>query len=299
MLEHLDTFKDALIDEFYQLYDRYQDDQIYACSLIFNQFLMIEDLAVSTEKSIFNADDEDLNQYLAPQERWETKKWRYRASNNPQNALKDFHRILGQYFQSLHSFGNPILENETTSQLNHLKVLINAIQMAKQQLQEEYGLDIESVLFVVSVPQQPEFEIYATQLLNPTHPRLLDFIHQKTAVKNTVNVRNKLSQLDKDMLTDVAQLIEVEPYDYMTVAHEAYLLTLEPHFIDCHPSIQQFIQTIATMVSDNAGLCAMNKAEILQRIEQFYPPQTPSNPSGSIHQFTSDTPITLAFIDRI
>lgn len=299
MLEHLDTFKEALIQEFYQLYDRYQDDQIYACSLIFNKFLIIEDLVLSTEKSICNADEEDLTQYLAPQERWETQKWRYRASANPQNSLKDFHRILARYFQSLHSFGNPLLENNPDSQLNHLKVLINMIQIAKQQLQDEYGLDIEPILFFVTVPQQPEFEIYSAQLLNANHPLLVEFIQHKMAVKNTVTVRKKLSQSDKDILTDVAQLVEIEPYDYMKVAHEAYLLTLEPHFIDCHPSIQQFIHTIAAMVSDNAGLCAMSKDEILQRIEQFYPHQQQSNKFRSINQLISETPITLAFIDRI
>ena len=32
MLDHLDTLKEVLIKELYQLYDHYSDDGIYACS---------------------------------------------------------------------------------------------------------------------------------------------------------------------------------------------------------------------------------------------------------------------------
>ena len=54
MLDHLDTLKEVLIKEFYQLYDHYSDDEIYACSLVFDEFLRVDYLAISTERSIFN-----------------------------------------------------------------------------------------------------------------------------------------------------------------------------------------------------------------------------------------------------
>ena len=301
MLEHLNIFKEAFIREFYQLYDRYQDDQIYACALIFDEFLNIDDLVLSTENSICNADEEDHRQYLAPQDRWDTRKWRSSATGNPENSLTQFRRLFTEYSQTLHSFGNPMLENQQSRELNHLKVLFEAIKQGKEQLKDDYGLDIDSILFFVSVPQQPNFEVQSALILSPQHALLDAFIESKSNKHKTTTTRTKLSQTDKDMLTDLAQLAEMDPYDYMKVAHEAYVLTLEPHFIDCQPAIQQLIQTIAAMVSDNAGLCAMNKDEILMRIEQFYPhhiKQNLNNPSGISH-LSSENPITLAFIDRI
>ena len=49
--------------------------------------------------------------------------------------------------------------------------------------------------------------------------------------QSTAQPKLKLQQVDKDLLIDLAQLLEVEPYDYLSIAHEAYLLTLEPSFI--------------------------------------------------------------------
>ena len=38
MLDYLEHLQQTLVKEFYQLYDRYQDDEIYACSLVFDEF---------------------------------------------------------------------------------------------------------------------------------------------------------------------------------------------------------------------------------------------------------------------
>ncbi|MGE8560942.1 MAG: hypothetical protein ACN6NJ_08345 [Acinetobacter sp.] len=91
----------------------------------------------------------------------------------------------------------------------------------------------------------------------------------KPGLKNQV-ANKKLSQADKDLLVDLAQMVQVEPYDYLHIAHEAYLLTLESAFIDSNPYIQKLIQTIAAMDSGVEDGCALEKNEILERIEQFY-----------------------------
>ena len=69
MLNYVERLEQTLVEEFYQLYDHYQDDGIYACSLVFDEFLLLDDLAISTECSIFK-DPEDQRQYLAEQDRW-------------------------------------------------------------------------------------------------------------------------------------------------------------------------------------------------------------------------------------
>lgn len=61
MLDYLEHLQQTLVKEFYQLYDRYQDDHIYACSLVFDEFLLLDDLAISTERSIFQDPEDHSN----------------------------------------------------------------------------------------------------------------------------------------------------------------------------------------------------------------------------------------------
>lgn len=100
-----------LVEEFYRLYNHYQDDEIYACSLVFDEFLLLDDLAISTERSIFK-DPEYLQQYLAEQDRWNVRKWRYRAHTSPDSGLIPFKTLLADYFKTQHSFGHPPISPE-------------------------------------------------------------------------------------------------------------------------------------------------------------------------------------------
>ncbi len=55
-----------------------------------------------------------------------------------------------------------------------------------------------------------------------------------------------------------------------SIAHEAYLLTLEPSFIDSNLYIQRLIQHVAAMDNHEQGSLPLHKEEITQRIQQFY-----------------------------
>ena len=98
MLEHIPLLKEALIEEFYSLYDQYNEDQIYACALVFNEYLRIEDLAISTIRSLF-AEHEDPAQYLSEQDKWQVKKWRYRSHSSAENRFAQFKLILADYLK--------------------------------------------------------------------------------------------------------------------------------------------------------------------------------------------------------
>ena len=111
MLDYLEHLQQTLVKEFYQLYDRYQDDHIYACSLVFDEFLLLDDLAISTERSIFQ-DPEDSQQYLAERDRWNVRKWRYRTQASSQSELMPFKTLLAEYFKTQHSFGHPVLAQQ-------------------------------------------------------------------------------------------------------------------------------------------------------------------------------------------
>lgn len=269
MLDHLDTLKEVLIKEFYQLYDHYSDDGIYACSLVFDEFLRVDYLAISTERSIFN-DQEDRAQYLSETERWNVAKWRYRTVHSSNNGMTQFRALLDSYFKNQHSFGNPLLEHSKTDQANTLDVLLKLFQQARDALEQDYGLDLNRIVFFIHMPTQPQIEFQSAISLNPESLLKQQFLFSKQPANQPAMSKSfKLNQNDKDLLIDLAQLVKLEAYDYLHVAHQAYLLTLEPHFVDANFYIQKLIQHIAAMATEIDGNCAMTQAEIQERIRQF------------------------------
>jgi hypothetical protein len=273
MLEHIKALKDVLIGEFYQLYDEYNDDEIYGCALIFNEYLLIDGLAISTIKSLFS-DQEDTIQYLSETDKWRVTKWRYRTSQHSDSPLEKFRPIMVDYFQKSHVFGNPLLDPNTEHNSNNLELLIQIFKDAKDSLIEDYGLDIENIFFFISINNQPEIEINTARMLNNNEELIEEFIDERMPIKviepQNPPTRTKLNQSDKDMLISLGQMIEIDPYDYLEVAKEAYLLTLEPHFVDTNIYIQKLVQSIAAMDSAENGEFALDKEEILNRIDQFY-----------------------------
>ncbi len=271
MLEHIPLLKDALIEAFYPLYDQYNEDQIYACALVFNEYLRMDDLAVSTTRSFF-AEHEDPLQYLSEQDKWQVKKWRYRSHASAENRFAQFKLILADYLKKTHAFGHPMLQQNHSNAQNNLDLVIAAFQQAKDAFAHSYGLDTHNIVFFIHIPHQPQVAIHSAQCLNSGSPLLDDFIrhHSPKTPPQNLSSKQKLSQADKDLLVDLAQMTEVEPYDYLHIAQQAYLLTLESAFIDTNPYIQKLIQTIAAMDCGIKDGCALEKNEILERIEQFY-----------------------------
>ena len=203
MLDYLEHLQQMLVKDFYQLYDRYQDDEIYACSLVFDEFLLQDDLAISTERSFFQ-DPEDPQQYLAERDRWNVRKWRYKSQSSSQSELMPFKTLLAEYFKTQHSFGHPVLAQQKQIPATHLDLLLETFKQTKHKLSEAYGLDLDSIIFFLSVPAQPECECQSALELNSDSRLLQDFLaSRQTLSQSTVNKRLKLSQSDKDILIDL------------------------------------------------------------------------------------------------
>jgi len=269
MLDYLEHLQQMLVKGFYQLHDRYQDDEIYACSLVFDEFLLLDDLAISTERSFFQA-PEDPQQYLAERDRWNVRKWRYKSQSSSQSELVPFKTWLAEYFKTQHSFGHPVLAQQKQLPATHLDLLLETFKQAKRKLSEAYGLDLDSIIFFLSVPNQPEVEHQSALELNSDSRLLQDFLASRQAQPLPAShKRFKLSQSDKDILIDLEQMLTIEPYDYLQVAQDAYLLTLESYFIDSNIYIQKLIRHIATMAAEPDGSCALSREEIMQRLQQF------------------------------
>lgn len=79
-------------------------------------------------------------------------------------------------------------------------------------------------------------------------------------------------------------MLAMEPYDYLQVAQDAYLLTLESYFIDSSMYIQKLIQHIAAMAAEPDGSYALRREEIMQRLQQFSANSPLSPDISSIHR---------------
>lgn len=272
-MNHLAAFKHAVVEEFYQLYTQYAQDQIYGCALVLSPYLRIEHLSISTRRSLFQ-EYEDAVQYLDQNDRWNVQKWRYR-SNHTKHHFLPIQSFLSDYFNHTQIFGNPLLESHNIEHKNNLALFINTFHDAKQELANQYAIDLSNIVFFVSIGNQVHIEIESAQALNLDSAELNDFLatkqpHLKSAQPSPHSLKMKLSQQDKDVLLDLAQLIQTEPFDYLSIAHDAYLMTLEPSFVDCNIYVQKMVANIAAMDSQTHAACALTQEEILQQIRHIY-----------------------------
>ncbi|WP_354667265.1 DUF4303 domain-containing protein [Acinetobacter sp. A1] len=106
MLNHLQNLKDSLIQEFFQLYEQYEPDQLYACALVLNEYLGIDYLAVSSTRSLFS-EQEDSAEYLSEADKWNVEKWRYRTQTHSAQGLHQFKNIFADYFKQRYIWQPP------------------------------------------------------------------------------------------------------------------------------------------------------------------------------------------------
>ena len=218
-------------------------------------------------RSLF-AEHEDYAQFLSQDDKWNVSKWRFRSSSSD-SRLQQFNHLLNEYLQQRHVFGTPLQQQQNLDTLNNLDILLSAFKQAKEALVDSYGLNVDQILFFISLPTQPDKETNSAQALNGSSQLLQEFLHAKQhrQIAHDPARLKKLSQADKDMLVDIAQLVKIDPFDYMLVANQAYILTLDSTFADINPYLQNLVHTIAAMED---ATFAMSREEILERIDQFY-----------------------------
>ena len=270
MKEHIELLTAALVAEFYTLHQRYHNDGIYACALVLSPYLLIQDLAISTHRSLFSDSEEEI-QYLSEHDKWQVQKWRYRSHPSKSHFLP-LNSKLSQYFKQTHLFGQPIEQEDLSTAKNNLNLFLTALAQAQTQLQQQ-NIQVDEILFLIHIPKQAKIEVMTAQQLNPSSALLSEMLlhkhyqpNESTFQKSAAKIQ--LSQSDKDLLTDLEQILLVEPYDYLNVAHQAYLLTLEPSFVDTNVYVQRLIQNIAAMDAQQDGLCEIPRDVLLAQIEQ-------------------------------
>lgn len=261
--EYLSDLKTALLNEFDALYKKHQDQGIYAFALVLDGLLVAQYTTVSTRKSLLS-DAENKFQYLSEDDQWNVDKWQYRAQTQQGVAL--FSRKMSEYFQKTRLNSTQLSAKERFND-NALNFYIHGMQEIKDYILDQYNLRADKIIFLIHFSSNPQIAVSSLERLNPPSSNLFEAIaHLKSSLISKGRTKTRLSQIDKDLLIDLGQLLEIEPYDDLQVAQQAYMLTLEPYFLETSPSIQRLINDIAAM---DAGILVMTKHEILQRIKQF------------------------------
>lgn len=259
--------KTLIIDAFQQFYYRYKKHALYAFVIEVDENSTLQSFLVSTEASIFS-DVENKQQYLLEQDKWNLSKWKYRdkiSEENKQILNKDHHfsdqdSVISLIFQDIYP------KQDQQEKLNfYLDVFTQAIVY----LTKIYNLDRSQIIFLMNVKNQQNVILETAQELNPPSSLLFEFIaDSKIQAKVKDQLPIKLNQADKDLLIDLAQIVEmVEPFDSLFVAHQAYLLTFESEFKEANLHIQNLIRHISTI--DNHDF-ALSKEDIIERIHYFY-----------------------------
>lgn len=261
--EYLADLKTALLHEFDALYQKHHDQGIYAFALVLDGLLVAQYTTVSTKKSLLT-EVENKYQYLSEQDMWNVEKWQYRAQTN--QGVSSFSRSMSEYFQHTRLSFTSISSKDRFNQ-NALNFYVQGMEDVKDIILDKYDLLADKITFLVHLPNDPQVAIRSLERLNPPSSNLFEAIaNLKSTVITQGKARFKLSQVDKDILTDLGQSLEIEPYDDMQIAQQAYLLSLEPYFLETSPYIQNLINDIAAM---EEGYLVMTKQEIQNRMKQF------------------------------
>ncbi|MEG0482462.1 MAG: hypothetical protein RR575_02370 [Acinetobacter sp.] len=259
--------KTLIIDVFQEFYYRYKKHGIYAFIIEMDETFALQSFLVSTEASIFS-DVENKHQYLVEQDKWNLGKWKYRSKISEENKqilnkdrnFSEQDSVISLIFQDIYP------QQDHQEKLN---TYLEAFNQAILYLTKIYNLDRSHILFLINAKNQSSTVLETAQEINPPSSLLFEFIADFQIQSNAANkLPIKLNQADKDILIDLAQIVEmVEPFDSLFVAHQAYLLTFEPEFNEANLHIQNLIRHISTI--DNHDF-ALSKADIIERIHYFY-----------------------------
>lgn len=262
--EYISELKTALIAEYDAFYKKYREHHIYAFSLVLDEFLSPQYTTVSTEKSLLT-EQENKFQYLPERDKWLVEKWQYRHQID--GGINYLSHKMATFFQQ-----SRLSLTQTTSverdQENMLIFYLEAMRAARSEIFQLTPKQSAQVLFFIWKPTSPEFSVKSLEALNTSSSLLYEAIASlKSQQIVKPKTKLKLTTIEKDLLIDLAQALEIEPYDDMEIAQHAYMLSLEPYFLEISPYIQHLINDIAAM---DSGELVLQKWDIQARIQQFY-----------------------------
>lgn len=262
--EYLAEFKKALLHEFDSLYKHYYDQNVYAFALVLDEYFIARYATVSTHLSLLSS-EENRYQYLPGEDQWNISKWVYRAKT-PFN-LASFSPQMEKYIQELRLRFITVQSKQHFHQIL-LDFYIDGMQEIKDRIVQKYCLNAKELIFTIHHCNDQQIAIDSTTLLNPNALHLSESVqgfHDLLNIQLNQKMSRKLSQLDREMLVDLAQILEVDPYDEKVIAQQAYLLTLEPYFLESHPLIQHLINHISSLNQSQ-----LNRDQIQEQIKQLY-----------------------------
>lgn len=260
-----EQLKMLISDTFQEFYYHYKNNGIYAFVIEVNQNFDIQSFLVSTQSSIFDH-TENKQQYLVEEDKWNISKWRFKKESY---CELQFNLSIHNVYQN--SVISQIYDSAFSEQDSDEKLewIIKVFQQTIIFLRKVYNLNSDSIIFLIKSTTNSNLLIEQAVHLNQASSLLFECIASiKIAERNYVTQKVKLSQVDKDLLIDLAQIIKnIEPYDSLSIAYQAYLFTLENNFQDVSLHIQNLVHHIAALEGHEF---ALDRNEVLDRINQFY-----------------------------
>ena len=262
--EYISELKTALVAEYDSFYKKYHKHHLYAFTLVLDEFLNPQYTTVSTERSLLTEQENNF-QYLPEVDKWQVEKWQYR--HQIEGGISSISSKMAAFFQQ-----SRLSLTQTTSferdQENMLNFYLEAMRAAQAEIFQLMPKQSAQLLFFIWKPTNPEFSIKSLEALNSPSSLLYEAIASlKSQQIIKPKTKLKLTTIEKDLLIDLAQALEIEPYDDMEIAQHAYMLSLEPYFLEISPYIQHLINDIASM---DSGDLVLQKWDIQARIQQFY-----------------------------
>lgn len=264
--EYLSSLKKILLHEFDSLYIKYRDQKIYAFALILDEHLIPQYTTLSTKMSLLNH-EENRFQYLAAEDQWDISKWKYQTQNV--QSLNLFSRKMAKLIQEKRS-NITTIHSKDHFYRHILNFYFQAMDEVKNIILHRYQLFDSKIIFLVHQVYYENITIESIEYLNPPSSTLFEAIADLKSlllVHEKNRLSSRLSRLDKDILIDLRQLLEIDPYNDARISQQAKSITSEPDFLDANLDIQKLIKDVA-LLTENRNY--MTKPQILSRIQEFY-----------------------------
>ncbi|MDQ9011141.1 DUF4303 domain-containing protein [Acinetobacter gerneri] len=172
--KHVDVLSEAIVNEFSYLFEKINNkkDSIYAAALILDDDILTAYLAVSTKESL----DNKHKGY-----KWDPSEWIITVDDNIiSNDLNSFIRLMIKHYDEeiVPLYQNGF--NYEAEKLNNLWLYTSALMKAKNILITTFGETINSIVFYLSIPGQPEIEINSAKEINDQSNELTELIKYRS-----------------------------------------------------------------------------------------------------------------------
>ncbi|EOL8972442.1 TPA: DUF4303 domain-containing protein [Cronobacter dublinensis] len=136
--------------EFSALYEKYQDDEVYAVVLVLDDDALSSYMAISTKESL-----EKIHKGIE----WEGYSWVLGFfDDNDDVGVRSFTTIMMEHYNESILPLLPEGYDFDKERERNINLYISAMKKAKEQLCDTIGNDVNNIVFYITIPGEPEID---------------------------------------------------------------------------------------------------------------------------------------------